>query len=63
MSSLILKQICNDQGAETSCVCVCTKRVFVKFTELVCKATRLAFSCQTSAISFPFIPVPRQKSL
>jgi len=29
-----------------------------KFTVLVCKAVRLAFSCRTSAISFPFIPVP-----
>ena len=39
-------------------LCVCTKRVCVRFTELVCKALRLAFSCQTSAISFPFIPIP-----
>ena len=46
------------QGAETSCVCVCTKRVCVKFTVLFCKAIRLAFSCQTSAISFLFIPIP-----
>ena len=46
------------EGEEKSCVCVCTKRVCVKFTVLVCKAVRLAFSCQTSAISFPFIPIP-----
>ena len=32
-------------------MCVCN-------TELVCKAVRLAFSCQTSAISLPFIPIP-----
>ena len=25
--------LCSVQGAETSCVCVCTKRVCVKFTE------------------------------
>ena len=34
------------------------KNVCVRFTELVCKAVRLAFSCQTSAVSFPFIPIP-----
>ena len=34
--------------------CVCTKRMCVKFTVLVCKAVRLDFSCQTSAISFPY---------
>ena len=39
-------------------LCVCTRRVCVKFTTLVCKAVRMAFSCQTSAISFPFIPIP-----
>ena len=39
-------------------LCVCTKTVCVRFTELVCKAVRLAFSCQTSSISFPFIPIP-----
>ena len=38
-------------------LCVCIKRVCVRNTELVCKAVRLAFSCQTSAISFPFIPI------
>ena len=38
-------------------LCVCTKRVCVCNTELVCKAVRLAFSCQTSAISLPFIPI------
>ena len=37
---------------------VCAKRVCVRFTKLVCKAMRLAFSCQTSVISFPFIPIP-----
>ena len=39
-------------------LCVCTEKVGVKNTELVCKAVRLAFSCQTSAISYPFIPIP-----
>ena len=39
-------------------LCVCTKRVCVRFTDLVCKAVWLAFSCQTSAISFSFIPIP-----
>ena len=34
---------------------VCTKRVCVCDKELVCKAVRLAFSCQTSDISIPFI--------
>ena len=37
---------------------VCAKSVCVRFTKLVCKAMRLAFSCQTSVISFPFIPIP-----
>ena len=52
------------QGAETSCVCVCTKRVCVSNTKPkactvgIYKAVRLAFSCQTSAISLPFIPIP-----
>ena len=39
-------------------LCVCTKRVCVRYTELVCIAVRLAFSCQTSVISLPFIPIP-----
>ena len=39
-------------------LCVCTKRVCVCNTQLVCKAVRLAFSCQTSAITLPFIPIP-----
>ena len=39
-------------------LCVCTKKECVKFTEFVCKTVRLAFSWQTSAISFPFIPIP-----
>ena len=39
-------------------LCVCTKRVCVCYTELVCKAVRLAFSCRTSVISLPFIPIP-----
>ena len=39
-------------------LCVCTKRVCVRFTELVCKAVPLAFSCQTGAISFHLIPIP-----
>ena len=39
-------------------LCVCTKRVCVRFTVLVCKAVQLAFSCQTSSILFPFIPIP-----
>ena len=38
--------------------CVCARRLCVKITVLVCKAVRLAFSCQTSAISFPLIPIP-----
>ena len=38
-------------------VCLYQKSVS-QFTVLVCKAVRLAFSCRTSAISFPFIPVP-----
>ena len=38
-------------------VCLYQKSV-CKFTVPVCKAVRLAFSCRTSAISFPFIPVP-----
>ena len=38
-------------------LCVCTKRLCVCDTELVCKAVRLNFSCQTSAISLPFIPI------
>ena len=43
-------------------LCVCIKRVFVRNYELVCKAVRLAFSCQTRAISFPFIPITCWKS-
>ena len=39
-------------------LCVCTKRVCVCYTELVCKTVRLACSCQTSAISLPFILIP-----
>ena len=39
-------------------LCVCTKRMCVRFTLLVCKAVRLAFSWHTSAISFTFIPIP-----
>ena len=39
-------------------LCVCTKRVCVCNNELVWKAVRLAFSCQTSAISLPFILIP-----
>ena len=46
-----------NQGAETSCVCLYQKSV-CKDYRTVCKAVRLAFSCQTSAISFPFIPIP-----
>jgi len=38
-------------------VCLYQKSV-CQFNVLVCKAVRLAFSCRTSAISFPFIPVP-----
>ena len=38
-------------------LCVCTKRVCVRNNELVCKAVRLAFLCQTSAISLPFIHI------
>ena len=37
-------------------LCVCTKRVCMCNTELVCKAVRLAFSYQTSAIALPFNP-------
>ena len=39
-------------------LCVCTKRI-CKVYKLVCKTARLAFSCQTSASSFLFIPIPR----
>ena len=39
-------------------LCVCIKRVCVCYKELVCKAVRLTFSCQTSAISLPFILIP-----
>ena len=39
-------------------LCVCTKRVCVCDIELVCKAARLGFSCQTNAIFFPFIHIP-----
>ena len=42
-------------------LCVCTKRVCVCNNETVCKAVPLAFSCQTSAISLPFIRIPRIK--
>jgi len=38
-------------------VCLYQKSV-CKVTVLVCIAVRLAFSNQTSAISFPFIPIP-----
>ena len=41
---------------------VCTKRVCVCNNELVCKAVRLAFSFQTSAISLPFILIPFWRS-
>ena len=40
---------------------VCTKRVCVCNNELVCKALRLASSCQTSAISLPCIFIPWHK--
>ena len=40
---------------------VCTKRVCVCNNEFVCEALRLAFSCQTSAISHPFILIPWAK--
>ena len=39
-------------------LCVCTNWVCVCNSALVCKAVRLALSCQTSASSFPFIPIP-----
>ena len=39
-------------------LCVCFKRVCVCNTELLCKQVPLAFLCQTSAISFPFIAIP-----
>ena len=42
----------------THVVCLYQKSVRVCNTELVCKAVRLAFSCQTSAISLPFILNP-----
>ena len=43
-------------GVEMSCVCVCTKRVCVCDTELVCKAMRLAFSSQSpDQRHFPFL--------
>ena len=41
-------------------VCLYQKSV-CQFKVLVCKAVRLAFSCQTSAISIPFIPIPWTK--
>ena len=44
-------------GGNVMCVCLYQKSV-CKVTVPVCKAVRLAFSCQTSAISFPFIPIP-----
>ena len=39
-------------------VCLYQKSVRVCNTEFVCKTVRPAFSCQTSAISLPFIPIP-----
>jgi len=42
-------------------MCVFTKTVCVCNNELVCKAVRVAFSCQTSAISLPFIIIPCDK--
>jgi len=39
-------------------LCVCTKRVCVCNTELVCKAVQRTFSCHTSAIALPFISIP-----
>ena len=39
-------------------LCVCTKKLCVCDTELVCKAVRLAFSSQNCAITLPFILVP-----
>ena len=39
-------------------LCVGTKRVCVCNTELVCKVVGQPFSCQISAISLPFNPIP-----
>ena len=49
---------CSANSLTVVMLCVCTRRVCVRNTELVCKVVRLAFSFQTSAISFPFIPIP-----
>ena len=51
-------QHCSAISLNVVMLCVCTKRVCVCDTELVCKAVRLAFSCKTSAISIPFILLP-----
>ena len=39
-------------------LCVCSKGLCVCDKELVCKTVRLAFSCQTSAVSLPYILFP-----
>ena len=56
-------QHCSAISLTSVMLCVCNRRVCVKFTVLVCKAVRLAFSCQTSAISFPFILFPGHSTL
>ena len=48
-------QHCSAISLTVIMLCVCTKRVCMCNYELVCKAVWLAFSCQTSAISLPFI--------
>ena len=54
-------QHCSAISLTVVMLCVCSKRVCVRNIKLVCRAVRLAFSCQTSAISFPFIPIPLEK--
>ena len=56
-------QHCSAISLTVVMLCICSKRVYVRFTEIVCKAVRLAFLCQTSAISFTFIPIPCFRSI
>ena len=49
---------CSAISLTKAMLCVRTKRVCVCDNKLVCKTVRLAFSCQTSAISLPFILIP-----
>ena len=54
---------CSATSLTVVMLCVCTKIVCVCNIELVCKAVRLAFSCRTSAISLPFIPIPWEREV